>query len=244
MPLTNVVAYTMKRTYTQQTTQAIEPYVTKSSRTGPRGSKTRGKPFKVSLTKQIGLSRQLVMRHKYLDSITLTSTGGSLGTASYRCNGMYDPDASAGGHQPFYFDQLTAIYNHFTVTKSKLKVTFCPNSTTSAACVVGIFINDDNVLTPTSLVTIGEQSSASVACFNSPNGPNAVLRSYWDAVKTFGPNPQANDNLQGTASADPTEQSTWTIAMQQPQGGTVSVQALVEIEYTAIWDELKDIAGS
>ena len=36
---------------------------------------------------------------------------------------MFHPDKSSVGHQPMYFDQLQAIYDHFTVINSRIKVT-------------------------------------------------------------------------------------------------------------------------
>jgi len=219
---------------TQTATQALAAY---------RRGRKRNTGYKASFTKQIGFPRQLTIRHRYVDNQRIVSTTGALSTLSYRCNGMFDPDASAGGHQPMYFDQLTAIYDHFTVIKSKIKLTFTPEGGTSFASF-GVFINDDNVLTPATLAGCQEQSSSLNGIMSLTSSDPQVRTSYWSAVKAFGPNPLANDNLQGTSAADPTEQQTWTIYVGNTTATTVNVAVLIEIEYTAVWDELKDLASS
>lgn len=59
---------------------------------------------------------------KYCDTITMTST---LGVAVYEFagNGCYDPDITGTGHQPYFWDQLTAVYKYYAVVSSKITVT-------------------------------------------------------------------------------------------------------------------------
>jgi len=47
---------------------------------------------------------------------------GSVNTILWRANDLYDPQYAAGGHQPFGFDQLIALYQHFTVARSQINV--------------------------------------------------------------------------------------------------------------------------
>ena len=56
-------------------------------------------------------------------------------------NCLFDPWLTVGGHQPLYFDQVAAIYQHYTVMKARMKVTIVPN--TVDAYVSGILIDDD-----------------------------------------------------------------------------------------------------
>lgn len=227
----------MKRARTETSTTVTRTGTVPLPRSGSRKKKNTG--YKISLTKQVGLPRQLVVRHRYSQFERLTSTTGVIQTKNFRCNGMFDPDASATGHQPMYFDQISAIYNHFTVVKSNIKVTFTPEGGSSFAAF-GVFINDDTTVTPTILGCL-EQSSAQNGIMTITTSDPQVRRSYWDAVKAFGPSPLANDNLQGSGSADPTEQQVWTIWCGNSTATTVNIAILVEIEYTAVWDELKDV---
>ena len=66
--------------------------------------------------------------------------------------------ADCRGHQPLYFDQVAAIYQHYTVMKARMKVTIVPN--TVDAYVSGILIDDDLTPAITTLDGMVEQPSA------------------------------------------------------------------------------------
>lgn len=46
----------------------------------------------------------------------------SINTIQWRANDVYDPQYAVGGHQPYGFDQLISMYEHFTVERSRLDV--------------------------------------------------------------------------------------------------------------------------
>lgn len=56
---------------------------------------------------------------KYVDMLTTdTIAANSLGLYQYYANSCYQP--KIGGHQPYGFDQLMALYTHFTVVRSMM----------------------------------------------------------------------------------------------------------------------------
>lgn len=193
-----------------------------------------------------GFPKELTIRHRYVSPLSLVSAAGALTTASFSCNGMYDPDVSGTGSQPLYFDQVASIYNHYTVTNSKITVEICPRvGVMSSYGLAGVFVNDDATVTPASSDRLAEQSTASYTMLTGFNQDPIKLRRSWSAKQNFGGNPLADPNLQGTASANPTEQQMFTIWYQELGGGASSrVDAIVTLEYTAVWQELKDIGGS
>ena len=62
------------------------------------------------------------------------------------------------GAPALYFDQVAAIYQHYTVMKARMKVTIVPN--TVDAYVSGILIDDDLTPAITTLDGMVEQPSA------------------------------------------------------------------------------------
>lgn len=234
----------MKRSLTAASgaTQVTTTTVTKKQKI-PKSLGRFGAPAWAGKTKS-GFPKQLRMSHRYCDVYPLTSTAGSQPQGSFSCNGMYDPDISGTGHQPMYFDQLAAIYNHYTVVKSTIVVRLRSRGS-SAGAIYAIYINDDSTVTPTNVVFRCEQSSAVYKTVGYQQSEEVVIKKTWDAKKNFGPGALADPNLQGTASANPTEQQMFTLTMSPLDGATAcTVDAFVTITYDAIWQELKDIAAS
>lgn len=83
-----------------------------------------------------GFPTGLQTKLKYSDIIGITCTSGTPATYSWRGNSVYDPDFTSTGHQPLYYDQLTAIYNRYRVDGCKLKFTACTDGDTPMAVVV------------------------------------------------------------------------------------------------------------
>lgn len=178
--------------------------------------------------------------HRYATTYDLVLDAlGNLAVA-FRANGMYDPEVAVGGHQPLYFDQIGALYNHFTVTHAKMTVRAVPVDDPIAGAakpvMLSCFVDDDTTSLASTLSNrerIGAQIKMLVPAQN--NGPLTV---YFNAQKMYGGNIMDNDDLQGTVAADPTEQAIFFAYFSSglPSG---AVKCYVDLEYTAVWDELK-----
>jgi len=61
--------------------------------------------------------------HKALDPAAnaITTLNGAM--TQFRANSCYDPDYTATGHQPMYFDNFALFYNRYRVLASKITVT-------------------------------------------------------------------------------------------------------------------------
>lgn len=202
-------------------------------------------PFRsqgISAYPRWGFPTRLAMRHKYAELTTLTSTAGSLGTYVIKCNGMYDPNTTGGGHQPMYFDELAALYDHFTVISSFIKITLTTGSTSNAPAQVVLDLDDDATGVG-NINQASEHNRAVVKTIGQSATAPVVLTSFWNA-KQFGPSPLDNDNLQGSSAADPTELSQWILYLGSLNGQNTAVNLGIEVWYNAIWDELKTNAGS
>lgn len=102
-----------------------------------RRSSTKKSPYKKRRTRSDVIARvprrwnigdtQAPMRTslRYSDAYVLQSTGAlPLTTYSLQPNNLFDVDVTAAGHQPLYFDQLSAIYNNYRVRSAKARVVF------------------------------------------------------------------------------------------------------------------------
>jgi len=149
-----------------------------------------------------------------------------------------------------YFDQLTALYDHYCVIGAKMTITFCQADTapttsqTRIPVTVGVFINDDTTTTP-GINGVLENSQMKARCFTLNDGSPKTIRVKWSAKKTFGGSVLGNSNLQGTATVNPAEEQFFTVFVDSAAMlDDTTVFYRVQIDYLAVWTELKDIASS
>nr|QXP07579.1 MAG: putative capsid protein [Arizlama virus] len=213
-----------------------------------RGSRFRPRPRSIipqrtSVNTGLGFPRMIKMAHRYSQTVRLTSTSGVPTFQRFRANGMFDPDYSGGGHQPLFFDQMTPLYNHFTVIAAKAKITFV-HSGTGVPMHIGV-LTDDNTTTTTNITALMEQTQNKSKTISYGNSPPKTLMHNFSAKKTFGGSILANNSLQGTSGADPTEQSYFTVYAASVDGVSTSIiDAIVTIDYIAVWTEMVEVTGS
>jgi len=138
-----------------------------------------------------------------------------------------------------YFDNLSAIYNHYMVIVSKIKVTAMPVPSSTGTPVehgtFGIYIEDD-VAQFSTTTAIMENPSAHYKAVNK-DGKIVVFYS-WDSKQYFGGNTMDNDDFCGNAAFFPVERSYYCLFATTQALKTVDFLCNVEIEYTAVWNEL------
>lgn len=197
-------------------------------------------PVAIRLGKQ-PIPKQLYNRLKYAETVNVPIGVTGLGSYLFSCNGMYDPNITGTGHQPMYFDQFTAMYDHYTVLKSTMKATVVAN--TEGACIFSLGQDDDTTISAAFSYTIWERPGYQTKVVNAPVEPsNTSLWSKWDAKKVFGCDPQSDPSMQGSSTANPTEQTYYVIYFDTLPSTTVTV--LVEIWFDVVWDEYVSMVAS
>lgn len=71
---------------------------------------------------------------RYVDNLQIS---GAAQQYTFRANSLFDPDFTSTGHQPFYYDQLIAVYEKYRVYETSIKLTII-NSASSPAFAVCI----------------------------------------------------------------------------------------------------------
>jgi len=222
--------------------------------TAPKKTKTMTKPKARGKSKQQiprdiarlgkGFPKRLEMTHRYVDTIAMTSTVGAQQRYIFSANGMYDPNISSAGHQPYYFDQVGALYNHYCVIKSKIKITCNLANSSQPSAFITLAGNDDTTVTNQTFTGQAEMPETNYGILSN-NTSTVVLYQYFDARKTFGGDPEADSELFGSVGGNPAEQWYWIIGVvEQSYSLTTVVNIVADIEYTAVWDELKDVVVS
>jgi len=192
-----------------------------------------------------GFPSRMTFTHRYVDNFTMVSTLGSLDYHVFRMNGMYDPDFTSTGHQPMFFDQLTPIYEHYTVIGARITFHIVPATSTTHPAQFILFQNSASGATFATQSIIAEQNKATVRQTTMGSVRPTVLKLNFSAKKTFGGSVLGNPELQGTSVADPTEISFAYLGVRANDATvTATFYVRVTIDYISVWDERKVTAQS
>lgn len=215
--------------------------VTKTNAKKP--SRYAYKPTKATFGKQL-LPKQLFNTLTYVETVNVSLGVTGLGSYLFSCNGMYDPNITSTGHQPRGFDQMMTLYDHYTVLKSRCKMTMVSNGNFPVIC--SLLQDDDTSIAAPTGYDIWERETCRTLIFNSAaQTAPATLWSFWDGAKVFGGDPQSDPSMQGTSSANPTEQTYYVCYFDGGlAGASGTVTIMVEIKYDVVFDEITSFASS
>jgi len=195
-------------------------------------------PASVSFGRQ-PFPKQLKNTLTYCETTTISCVVG-FGRFVISANGMYDVNISGTGHQPMYFDQCMALYDHYTVLRSRCKVQLCNNFTKDLTYAL---ILEDDTAGSSTVDELRERGAMTQYCGGNASSPPPVFCTY-SAVQVFGPNPQGNPSLNGTSSANPTEVATYQFVLNDVASGTFNYTIQYAVEFDVVWDELATPTGS
>jgi len=189
-----------------------------------------------------------------LKYVELLSVNPALGTPTdyiFSANGCYDPNITGIGHQPYGFDQLMSMYNHYTVVGSRCTLKFA--SSQSIPMYAGIVLRSDP--TPISLTTSelletpgNKMKLIGYGQSGTSGGPN-YMRCNFSTRKFFTKNRGAiieDFALRGDSAGNPLEQAYYHIILQpQYSSDDLNTQGMtVEIEYSVVFTEPKILGQS
>ncbi len=188
------------------------------------------------------IPRNRTVKLRYCQNVNLVCTTGVVGVARFRANGIYDPDYTGAGHQPYLSDQMAQFYNHYEVQNSRISIRAMNQSAVAgvpSAC--GVYLADDTI-TAYDWTTFKESGRGQSIMLNSANTEGHIMGTQYSLKKFY--TGKLNNNA--AVTADPTEQAFYVIYVQTNDttstGNTVSFE--VTIDYTVKYYEPKDIGAS
>ena len=165
----------------------------------------------------------------------------------FSANGCYDPNISGGGHQPRGFDQLMALYDHYTVIGTRINVSAC-NTDTTGSQIIGIYVAD-NSTSSSSPIDIMERRLLTYTPLASQQAGGACANILYQ----LNPNeflgrskPLSDPELKGSNGGNPAEQAYLHLFVMPGKEGSDEgeVNCHVRIEYTVILTEPKQPSQS
>lgn len=233
-------------------TPARKRYAAPKARSAKRGRAIVRRPALrnfglVSVPRVIGTAFPPRLRNtlRYCENFSLSVVTGN-GYYAHSVNGLFKPNQNAAGHQPLYFDQLTPVYDFYHVVGAKATWKFHGAGTTNNIIFV-CYVDDDNSPATGSAgmyPTAERKGAKSQPVDLAVTVPKPMMQT-WSAQNWFGPNPEANPDLKGTAAGNPGVSPCFIMAAFE-NGGSTSFGCLmtIEIEYDVIWSSLVSVGAS
>ena len=182
----------------------------------------------------------------YFSGFQLTSGAVAAGNYVFSLNGLFDPDISGTGTQPAGFDQMMVFYEHYTVLRTEVIVTFRNQSTTLYADVSAAVRADTTLITDVKVLMETGNSVATKLVPSPGQGSLKELRIACD-IRRFGgvDDVMDNDEFRGGAASNPAEQTYLHVsAFNIETVGTVAVWCEIRLKYHAIFTEPRVITSS
>lgn len=208
------------------------------------------KPYNRLVSLRNPVSRQALVKLRYVDEFSLDPGVGTAAFYGFSCNSLFDPNASGVGHQPYGFDQWMTFYHRYCVIGAKITVDFFTNSSvsTTANCHVGVRVDQDLVSTLDRQLLLEKGSNRYRTLSTSTSGKSTVsVTKTFSAKKFFGVN-NITDGIayKGTDATSPSSQAYFSVyaAPIFSSQDLSSINCLATIEYIALLSEPIDLPGS
>lgn len=162
---------------------------------------------------------------------------------TYSLNNIYDPDQATGGHQPMFFDQLSAVYGRYVVLGAKIVAEFTADQAiANGPWAVGIESTANNTLVSTNENTLMESPDTQCDIIGGDHGKVRISATY--SPSKLGTT-WVDDQVGALVSTYPSRQwyaHTWAIVNGPVTNTNVNVS--IRIEYRVRFSKRADISGS
>lgn len=198
-------------------------------------------------------SRTFLDPHKYITLRYTETFNFTLATATgtqslFRLNSIFDPNSAVGGHQPYGYDQLAALYNRYRVLSCHWKVVF--GTQTSTYRIVILPINGalaSAITTSLTFETACEMPRAKLYVQGGGGSPTVTARGGIKLNDLNGvtiPEYLADDRFEAQIGANPAEVMNLVIGNYNATAGTITIDYTVEISYCVDLHDPIALAGS
>jgi len=192
----------------------------------------------------LGFPDTYICKLKYAEAFSI-NPGSISGQYTYRANSLFDPDFTSGGHQPHYYDQLSAIYTRYRVYGIRFEVSIMNNAGTSP--VQGVIIPNTEVFTVLSLNRALEHPRAVRLPLLGVAGINTATSVFKMSTSTFlGLKPREILDKDYSAGIAENPQQIWYIIffVADVNSTNCNVSVVVNIEYLAEFYDRVEVAES
>lgn len=203
-------------------------------------------PENIAVFRGYGFPDGLITNVQYCETISLTpSVGTPVPSYGFRLTSLFDPDFTSTGTQPYFFDQLAAVYERYKVLGAKISVTFAYESQTAAGVgpsVVGIQTGEIGAISSNNVNVLRMTSNVSSDVLTTQSDTKTCIATYSPRQSYAN---TIEDALTAVVTTNPTRN--WNaFIFAGPQGTDITkpITAVVTIEYNVLMNQLKPNTGS
>jgi len=189
------------------------------------------------------LALRMPVKMRYNDSFSLDPIASLASNHVFSCNGLFDPNITATGHQPRGFDEIIAMYDHYVCIASKITVTVA--NPHERACIVGIVVKDGVTTTadPEDLMENRYMKYITIPGRNGEVGESVrTISMKVNPNKFLGRSkPMADPELKGSSTSNPAEGCFFHVFcyLIDPSVEQGALTAQVVLDYTSVFIEPK-----
>lgn len=193
-------------------------------------------------------SRKTVTLH-YAEEVSFAGAAVPLSYA-FRLNSCNDPYYLAGGHQPLGFDQWSALYGHYTVTKSTISATsLMPPTVASvdpAYLMVGISMSPTNITNVNTMIESTMYSDPKQIGVANFEHAQRTVKNSCDIAKFVGVKDALDDETLGAdIGVDPNKEVYGLVSISPVNGNTTGAhKILVRLTMEVVFTQPKQLAAS
>lgn len=181
----------------------------------------------------------------YGDTFSLNPGSGVVNSYIFNATGMYDPNTTGVGHQPRGFDELMAMYDHYTVIGAKITLKF--DNSANAFPVKGMVRLKDGTSFSSQVIDWQEDGYQRNVLISGNQGPAyASLTHTINPAKFLGRSKaMADPELKGSSVSNPAENAYFHVGLNafgSTDAAAVNVEA--KIEYICVLTEPKSVGSS
>lgn len=224
----------MPKTYKTRSKKRYSPYGKKTAMRTVVAPVPRSLPVLMSNNFQANL--------RYTTTVTLSPSTGTVAKHNFVANGLFDPDHTGVGHQPRGFDQLMALYKHYTVTKCVMKVWAGASGFTTGSNYTPFQLTiaeDNRALTITDPEDFQEKSRLVTRLQNVQNTPSHPLKYTCYPQRRLGNNNPGNDSDKGDVTSNPEDKIFLRLgAFFLESAASGDIQCQVQLDFTTIFSEI------
>ncbi len=178
---------------------------------------------------------------RYCQQLSTQLVLGSKGL-NWRANGVYDPDAAVGGHQPLGYDQFSAMYKNVCVISSFAKVT--AKAAGTQTYTHALTLRNDAPSTGLTNTTL-ERPHTSWGGFTGASQGMSSLPGVGFSVRRDLLQPPMEPDVSSAIDASPVRQQYFHWAINDDAAATGNtVHLTVNVLYTVVFFDRADYVGS